>query len=213
MGAGLNGHTEAVAVGGVVVEEGPVDLGAAVHGRIGVAAGGVDLDNGLMKQRVVAKVLRVDVVPHHGEHVLELAFPGLAGVDSGGEVLFAGTAAGAVHANGVSEVVVAEEVLDLVEVLAELVKNLGDAAGEALGLFGVLLQRLLLSEAVVVELGDALVLAAKGGVGALGGLLFDDDLHLLTELALLRIDSVHNHAAIGNHNKDRVGRKKKEVTM
>ena len=108
MGASLSGHTEAVAVRGVVVEEGPVDLGAAVHGGVGAAAGRVYIRGfGLMKQCVVTKVLGVDIVPHHGEHVLELALPSLAGVHSGGEILGALASAGTVHTDGVGEVVVA----------------------------------------------------------------------------------------------------------
>ena len=50
----------------------------------------------------------------------------------------------------------------------------------------------------MVELGDALVLAAQGGVGTLGGLLLDDVFHLLTELALLGADDVLYHTAVGD---------------
>ena len=50
----------------------------------------------------------------------------------------------------------------------------------------------------MVELGNALVLAAEGRVGTLGGLLLDDNFHLLTELALLGTNGVFDHTAIGD---------------
>ena len=158
-----------------------------------------------MQERIVTKVLRVHVVVHHREHIFELSLPRLTGVDRSGQVAIAIATAIAVLAHGVGEVVVAKEVLHLVEVLAQLVQNLSDAPCEALGFLGVLLQRLLLSEAVVVELGDALVLTAERRVGTLGSLLLDDILHLFTELALLGANGVFYHTAVGDSGHIRKG--------
>jgi len=189
----LSGNEHAVSRGSVVVEVGTVHRGTLeLHGSSGAAAiSSLYVGTlGLVEKGVVAEHLSIHHVVHHGELVDELLLPGFAGVNGCGEVAdeVGGRIGAAVGTDGVHEAVVVEDLLHLGEILEQLVEELANGSAHALGLLGVLLERLLLSHTHAVVLGNTLLLARESGVLALGRKLLHDAGHLSTNLVLLRLD-------------------------